>query len=66
MTEETKDWEELKEVYPEGSDERRILEYSRASHDHGAVPPMLFNAFKVLVGITLVMSVISLFGYLTH
>ena len=64
--EEEKSWDDLKNVYPEGSEEWKILEYSRASHDRGRVPPMLLMAFKILMGITTVMATVSLIGYLTH
>ena len=66
MSSEEQSWEELKDVYPEDSEEWKILEYSRASHDHGSVPPILFSAFKILMGVTGVMALISMIGYLSH
>lgn len=60
-----KEEEELKQRYPEGCAERRVLEYSRATHKHEEVPPMLVAAFKVLMGITVLMAVVSLVGFLS-
>lgn len=58
---------ELDEKYPEGSKERRALDYSRAIHHHKEeVPPMLVAAFKVLMGITAVMALVGFIGFLSH
>ena len=56
---------ELNRLYPEGSPERRVLEYSRGKKEHDKVPPMLVNAFKLLMGITIICAVISVGAFLT-
>ena len=66
MSVEDVDEKELKERYPEGSLERRVLEYSRSTHIQDEVPPLLLSAFKVLMGITIVMAVASLIAFLSH
>jgi hypothetical protein len=63
---EDKEEEELKERYPEGSLERKVLEYSSSKHIHDEVPPMLLAAFKVLMGISILMAVVSLVAFLSH
>ncbi len=63
---EDKEKEELDELYPEGSLERRVLEYSMSKHSHDEVPPMLKAAFKVLMGVTMLMAVVGLIGFLSH
>ena len=67
-----KEEEELKERYPEGSIERRVLDYSRDSikdslkhKQEEEVPPLLLAAFKLLMGITIVMSLVSLVAFLS-
>lgn len=57
---------ELDQLYPEGSRERRALDYSRAMHHQEEVPPMLVAAFKVLMGITVLMAVVGVIGFLSH
>ena len=59
------DEEELQERYPEGSAERRVLDYSRSSNIEDEVPPMLAQAFMVLMGITVLMAVAGLVTYLS-
>ena len=61
-----KETEELDKLYPTGSDERRVLDYSRATHIQDEVPPLLLAAFKLLMGITAVMGVVFLIGLLSH
>lgn len=61
-----KEREELERLYPEGSREREVLEYSRATSKHQPVPPMLVAAFKVLMGITILMGIVSLVALLSH
>jgi hypothetical protein len=61
---EDKEEEELNRLYPEGSLERRVLEYSRGTHEHGEVPKLLMIAFKLLMGISILMAFISLVAYL--
>lgn len=60
------DASEIDALYPEGSREREVLEYSRSTHPKDDVPPMLLAAYKVLMGITIVMAATSLFAYLNH
>ena len=62
---EDKEEEELNRLYPEGSVERRVLEYSRGKHEHGDVPPLLVTAFKLLMGISVLMAFISLVAFLS-
>ena len=66
MLDEDKEQEELDQLYPEGSLERRVLDYSRAKQEHDEVPPMLVAAFKVLMGISILMAVVGLVGFLSH
>ena len=63
---EDKEKEELEEKYPDGSLEREVLEYSKAKKSHEEVPPMLVAAFKVLMGVTVLMAVVGLIGFLSH
>ena len=63
---EDKEKEELERLYPEGSPEHRVLEYSKAKKHHDEVPPMLKAAFKVLMGVTVLMAVVGLVGFLSH
>lgn len=64
---EDREEQELDEKYPVGSRERRVLDYSRAiHHEKEEVPPMLVAAFKVLMGITVLMAVVGLIGFLNH
>ena len=63
IAEQEKEAAELEKLYPEGSAERRILDYSRASHTEGTVPPLLMGAFKVLMGISIVMAISGLIGF---
>ncbi len=62
---EDKEAEELDERYPEGSVERRVLDYSKATHEHDEVPELLVAAFRVLMGITVLMAVVSVVGFLS-
>ncbi len=55
-----KEEQELNRLYPEGTVERKVLDYSRKRHGHGTVPPMLLMAFKLLMGISIFTAVISL------
>ena len=55
---------ELRRRYPEGSPERRILDYSRATHSSEPVPPFLKAAFRILMGVASVMAIISTVTYL--
>jgi len=64
--EEDKEWEALLKKYPVGSPERQALDYSRGDHAQEQVPPMLYNAFKLLMGISILMAVVSLVGFLSH
>jgi hypothetical protein len=63
---EDKEEEELLERYPEGSIERQVIDYSRSKHIQEEVPPMLLAAFKVLMGISVLMAVVSLVAFLSH
>jgi hypothetical protein len=56
--------QEIDAKYPEGTTERDVLEYSRSKHIEDDVPPMLLAAFKVIIGITIVMAASSLFAFL--
>ena len=58
--------QELNEKYPEGSIERQVLDYSRAKHIKEEVPPMLFAAFRVLMGVSVLMAVVTVAAYLSH
>lgn len=62
---EDKEEEELNRLYPVGSKDRHVLDYSRGKHKHGEVPPLLVNAFKLLMGISVLMGFVSLVGYLS-
>ncbi len=64
--EEDKEREELARLYPEGSAERRILNYSQGSHKEGEVPPLLFGAFKILMGISILMAIVSVVALLAE
>ena len=61
-----KEKEILDEKYPAGSKEREILEYSSSKHEHDEVPPMLLAAFRVLMGISIVMAIAAIVGYYNH
>ena len=61
-----KEEEMLNELYPEGSLERKVLDYSRAKRPSEEVPPMLVAAFKVLMGISVLMAVSAFVAYLNH
>ena len=61
---EEKERQELRDKYPEGSQERKILEYSMASRHHEEVPGLLKGAFYVLMGITVLMSLAALIGFI--
>ena len=63
---EDKEEEELNELYPEGSLERNVLEFSRSAKIEDQVPPMLIAAFKVLMGVTILMAVVSFIAFLSH
>lgn len=64
---EDKENELLTKLYPEGTLERHVLEYSQGKHQHGEVHPMLVAAFKVLMGISILVAVVSLIAFLnTH
>ena len=63
---EEREEQELNQRYPEGSLERRVLQYSRGKQQHGEVPPMLVGAFKVLMGISILMAMATLIAYLSH
>ena len=55
----------LNELYPEGSLERQVLDYSRDHNREGEeVPPMLRSAFRILMGVSLGMGTVSLLAYL--
>ena len=56
--------QEINALYPEGSVERRVLDYSRSSHPQDDVPPFLVAAFKVLMGITILMTLVALVAYM--
>ena len=66
---EEREEEELNRRYPEGSREREVLDYSRGAkshHQHEEVPKMLVTAFKVLMGISILMAVTTIIAYLNH
>ncbi len=55
-----KEKQELEKLYPEGSVERQVLDYSRTTHKHDEVPPLLLGAFKILMGISILYAIVSL------
>ncbi|MCB0323221.1 MAG: hypothetical protein KDD69_06585 [Bdellovibrionales bacterium] len=57
---------ELKALYPEGSVERRVLEFSRSAHIEEEVPPILLGAFKLLMGISILGGIVGLIAMLSH
>ncbi|MCB0346207.1 MAG: hypothetical protein KDD66_13905 [Bdellovibrionales bacterium] len=61
-----KDEEELDKLYPKGTREREILDYSRSSNPDETVPPMLLAAFRVLMGVTAVMAIVSIIAFASH
>jgi hypothetical protein len=61
-----KDEEQINELYPEGSLERNVVNYSRTPHEQDEVPAMLMTTFKLLMGITLIMAIFALVGFLSH
>ena len=65
-TQEDNEEREIQALYPEGTLERKVLDYSRASHTPGKVPPLLLGAFRLLMGITLVMTVSAIVAFLNH
>lgn len=58
-----KEEEELDKLYPKGTREREVLDYSRSSNPDEPVPPMLLAAFKVLMGVTAVMATVSFIAF---
>lgn len=63
--EEDKEIAELERLYPQGSAERRVLEYSQGTHAEGDVPPLLLSAFKILMGISILVAVVSVVAALS-
>ncbi len=61
-----KDEEQINELYPEGSLERNVVNYSRTPHEQDEVHPLLLRAFKLLMGITSVMAIFALIGFMSH
>lgn len=57
---------EIDELYPKGTLEREVLEYSMGKPGHEEVHPMLRSAFKVLVGVSLIMAGSSLIAFLNR
>ncbi len=63
---EDKEAKEIEELYPKDSLEYQVLEYSRACHHQEEVPPMLVAAFKILMGLSGIMAIVGVAGYLSH
>jgi hypothetical protein len=57
---------EIDELYPKGTIEREVLEYSMGKPGHEEVHPMLRTAFKVLIGISVIMAGSSLIAFMSH
>lgn len=51
--------EELKKIYPEGSEEFEILKFSLEKQKQEQVPPMLVSAFKILMWMAGIMAAVS-------
>lgn len=60
---EQKDREEVETLYPEGSPEREVIEYSRSTSHKDEVHPMLRTAFWLLMGISSLMAISALIGF---
>ncbi len=60
----SKEEKELDLLYPKGSREREVLEYSREVNPQKAVHPMLVVAFRILMGLTAIAMAIFTVTYL--
>lgn len=54
---------DLESLYPAGSKEREILEYSKGDHLEKELHPLLYLTFKILMTFTLVASALILFTF---
>lgn len=61
-----KEEQELNELYPPGSPARRVLDYSRATHASEVIHPLLVTAFKLLMGISIVMALSAAVAFFLH
>ena len=61
-----KEEQEINELYPEGSIERHVLEYSRGKPTEEELPRFLVAVFGVLMCITVLMAIAGLVGFLTN
>ena len=56
----------LNELYPQGSKEREILDYSISEHIHDEVPPTLLAAFRILMGISICAAIAAAVAYYNY